>query len=76
MELNENAVIKIIKMFRPYGDGNFLNFNGKETICSPSDRAMIGYDNNFPKQWLIEDWDFTDDEADWFIGKVNELSKT
>lgn len=61
-----SAVEKIIGMFRP--GGKFLGFT--EVICGPNDRAAFGYDTYFPKKWLIEDYNFTEEEADWFIGKV------
>jgi len=70
----EKMLEKIIAMFSPYYGDKFLDFDGKETIVGPNDRAMCGFDNNFPKQWLVEDYDFTDEEADWFISEVNRLN--
>lgn len=73
--INKDAILeKIIKMFRPYGDGNFLDYEGAQTICGPADRAVIGSDTNFPKEWLVEDFGFTAEEAVWFIAKVRELA--
>lgn len=68
--VNINAIEKIIGMFRPC-DRDFLDLKKEETICGPNDRAVYGYDNYFPKKWLIEDFKFTDSEANWFIEQVN-----
>jgi len=72
--MDENVINKIIKMFRPYNGQQFINFEGKSVICGPDDRAVIGCTTHFPKEWLIDDFDFTSEQADWFINKVNELS--
>ena len=64
---------KIIAMFKPYDGLMFLDFPGDEVIVGPNDRALFGYDNNFPIKWLMEDYDFTKDEATWFVSKVHEL---
>ena len=64
---------KIIKMFQPHGEGKFLGFDGSDVICGPNDRAMIGYDTFFPKQWLVQDHGFTEEEADWFVAEVKRL---
>ena len=36
----------------------------------PDDRAIVGFSTNFPKAWLVEDFDFTEEEAAWFISEV------
>lgn len=61
---------KIVGMFRPYSGEKFLDYSGTEVVYGPNDRAMIGFDTHFPKDWLIEDFGFTDEEADWFIEQV------
>lgn len=59
-------------MFVPVDE--FLDYkNG--VICGPNDRSLVGFDTYFLKEWLMEDYDFTDEEADWFIDKVKELHK-
>ena len=63
---------KIIAMFRPH-DGEFLGFKGEEVIQGPNDRAMFGFDTNFPLEWLVEDYGFTEEEARWFISEVHRL---
>lgn len=73
-DINAEAVKKIIKMFRPHS-GDFLGVKEKDVICGPDDRAAFGYSTNFPIQWLIEDYDFTEEEARWFVDKVHELNK-
>ncbi|MET4197306.1 hypothetical protein ABIA95_000152 [Bradyrhizobium sp. LA8.1] len=73
--IDRDAVLeKMIKMFTPYSKDRFLDYDGEKTICGPNDRAMMGFDTNFPKEWLIEDFDFSDEEADWLISKVRELA--
>ncbi len=59
-------------MFQPCHKDKFLDFNGAEVIKGPNDRAIFGFDNYFPKQWLIEDYGFTLEEANWLIARVNE----
>lgn len=63
---------KIIAMFSPKDD-DFLNFKAEEVIQGPNDRAAFGFDNFFPVKWLVEDYDFTEEEARWFISEVQRL---
>lgn len=72
-ELNVSAVEKIIKMFT-LAEKDFLSFSKEDVINGPNDRSVIGFDNHFPKEWLIEDFGFTEEEADWFVEKVKELN--
>ena len=70
--MNESAVLKIIKMFTPI-DFDFLNFDRSEVIEGPDDRAEIGFDTYFPIKWLVEDFQFTEEEAKWFVNAVQIL---
>jgi hypothetical protein len=70
--MNEKLFLKIVGMFRPYGDKDFLSFKGEDTICGPNDRAMYGFDTNFPKEWLVTDYGFTNEEADEFVELVKK----
>jgi hypothetical protein len=63
---------KLVGMFRPYSGDEFLDHPGSEIICGPNDRALVGFDTNFPKEWLMTDFDFTEEEADWLIRAVRE----
>lgn len=63
---------KIIAMFRP-ADGDFLDFKAEDVIQGPNDRAIFGFDTNFPLEWLVADYGFTEDEARWFISEVHRL---
>lgn len=73
--INKTQVLsKIIGMFRPYDGTEFLGHKGSETICGPTDRTVVGMDTNFPKQWLVEDFGFTPEEADWFIAEVGRMN--
>ena len=74
--LEFSVLDKLIKMFRPYDGDKFLDHSGAETICGPNDRAMTGFDTNFPKAWLIEDYDFSPTEADWLIAEVKKRTHT
>lgn len=69
--MQEAVFRKLIAMFRPYDGSRFLDFDGATTIHGPNDRAMIGFDTHFPKEWLIEDHGFTAEEADWLIAAVH-----
>lgn len=72
--IDRNVMLdKLIQMFRPHGPGKFLDYKGRDVVCGPNDRAMIGCDTNFPKRWLVEDFDFTPEEADWFVAEVHRL---
>lgn len=71
-EYRKETVDKIIRMFYPC-TSEFLDFQKEEVICGPNDRAVFGFDTNFPLQWLVEDFGFTQEEAEWFIRKVQEL---
>ncbi len=62
---------KLVGMFRPYNDGEFVIEDGPG-IMGPDDRAMIGCTTYFPKKWLVEDFDFTEEEAGWLIEAVKE----
>lgn len=70
----DDLVKKIIKMFRP-SESDFLGFSKEQVICGPNDRAIFGFDTNFPTKWLVEDYDFTEEEAAEFVRLVNEYSK-
>lgn len=74
-EIETTIFQKVLAMFRPYSGAQFLSFDGADVICGPNDRAMIGYDTHFPKQWLIEDHGFTAAEADWFVQAVQAKSR-
>ena len=69
-DLHNSVFEKLIGMFRPYEGDRFLDFNGAEVICGPDDRSLFGSETNFPKQWLIEDFGFTSEEADYLIARV------
>lgn len=70
--INTNTIVKIIKMFRP-ADRGLGPHEANEMIQGPNDRALIGYETFFPKDWLIEDYGFTEEEAKEFMKLVNEL---
>ena len=70
----EALLAKIAAMFRPR-DGNFLDYKARDVICGPNDRAMFGADTNFPKEWLVEDFDFTAEEADFFVSMVRAADR-
>ena len=72
-EYSKETVDKIIKMFRPCPH-DFLDYGAKDVICGPDDRAFGGMTTYFPISWLVEDFDFTEEEARWFIEKVRELN--
>lgn len=73
--IDERAILgKLVRMFRPYDGDRFLDYPGSDTITGPSDRAMIGIDTYFPKEWLIEDYGFTDEEASWLISAVIQMN--
>ena len=61
-------------MFRP-ADKTFLDFDKADVIIGPNDRSIIGFDNYFPIDWLVEDYNFTKQEARQFINLVKELHK-
>lgn len=63
---------KIMAMFTPI-ERDFLDFKAEETIQGPNDRAIFGFDTNFPLKWLVEDYGFTEEEARWFIAEVQRL---
>lgn len=67
-EYNKETIDKIIKMFTPCDD---------EIIFGPRDRGMygiVGREEAFlPIKWLVEDYGFTREEAEWFVKKVQEL---
>lgn len=65
----EDLYKKIIKMFRPSPCG-LGPYEANELIQGPNDRAIIGCDTFFPKEWLIEDYNFTEEEADAFFDLV------
>lgn len=65
---------KVIGMFRPCRD-KFLSFPPEDVVCGPNDRAIFGGDTYFPIEWLIEDFDFTEEEAREFIKLVLEHDK-
>lgn len=69
---NPETIDKIIKMFSPI-PGDFLNYRKEEVICGPNDRAIFGFDTFFPISWLAEDYGFTQEEAEWFVKRVQEL---
>jgi hypothetical protein len=69
-QLQRAVLGKLVGMFSPYPGKVFLDHPGSETICGPNDRAVTGFDTNFPKQWLMDDFDFTEEEADWLIREV------
>ena len=74
-DIEISVLRKLVAMFSPHGPGQFLGFPGEDVINGPNDRAMFGFDNRFPKQWLIEDFDFTPEEADWLVKAVHEQAK-
>lgn len=74
MSIDKDAVLmKLLSMFRPYSGREFLDHDGKDVICGPNDRSMFGLDTNFPKEWLVHDHGFTQEEADWFVREVQRL---
>lgn len=72
IEEQQTLLKKIASMFKPV-DRNFLCFDKEEVITGPNDRAIVGWDNYFPIDWLIEDYGFTKQEARQFIDLVKEL---
>lgn len=74
-KLEQSVFRKLVAMFRPYHGKKFLHHDGETTICGPNDRSLFGFDTKFPREWLIEDFDFTESEADWLIGAVKESEK-
>jgi hypothetical protein len=71
-EWGQGKYEKIIAMFSPH-EGKFLDFKAEEVIQGPNDRALFGFDTNFPLEWLVEDYGFTEEEARWFISEVHRL---
>jgi hypothetical protein len=71
----DSVLQKLVAMFRPYDGDAFLEFEASDVICGPNDRALFGTDTNFPKAWLVEDFDFTDEEATWLIDAVRSASE-
>lgn len=72
LEKQKKKYEKIIAMFRP-ASCDFLEFKAEEVIEGPNDRAFIGFDTSFPIKWLVEDYDFTKEEARWFVSEVQRL---
>jgi hypothetical protein len=64
---------KLVRMFTPYPGSSFLNFRAADVIRGPNDRSMFGFDTNFPKEWLVEDFGFSTEEADWLVARVKEI---
>lgn len=71
-DIVNGAVSKIIGMFSAPPMERFLNFDAKDVICGPNDRAIVGFDTYFPLDWLVEDYGFTKEEARWFIDAVHK----
>jgi len=72
----EQLLNKIVGMFRSYSNGDyFLNYDSSDVICGPNDRAMFGFDTNFPIEWLVEDFGFTKEEARAFVDMVHLKDK-
>lgn len=67
---------KLIAMFRSYPHESFLGYAGSETICGPNDGALIGFDTNFPKAWLVREFGFSPEEADFFVKAVHSQEQT
>jgi hypothetical protein len=66
----ERAVFeKLLGMFRQAR--RFLDFPEGEVIHGPNDRALFGFETHFPKQWLVEDFGFTPEEAEWLVSRVH-----
>lgn len=72
IELEKCVLAKLVRMFRPH-EGKFLGHD--EVIDGPNDRSIVGFENSFPKQWLMEDFGFTEDEAAWLIAAVRKAAK-
>ena len=62
---------KIVSMFRP-ATQNFLGFKAGNCIHGPNDRGTFGFENTFPTEWLVEDFGFTEEEAEQFVRLVHE----
>jgi hypothetical protein len=62
---------KLVDMFTPR-KGDFLGVHPEDTvIVGPNDRALCGFDNNFPIAWLVEDFGLTQEEAEWLVREVH-----
>ncbi|MDE2105643.1 MAG: hypothetical protein KGL39_50920 [Patescibacteria group bacterium] len=64
----ETLLLKICAMFRPSERDP-----ATDVICGPNDRVLIGFDTYFPKAEIIEDYGFTEQEADWFVETVKAM---
>lgn len=73
IQIETSLVKKIIRMFRPAEHG-LGPYSASELIQGPNDRAIIGYDTFFCKEWLVEDYNFTEEEAELFIELVRTLA--
>ena len=62
---------KLVGMFAPC-EGEFLGEHPEGTVIhGPGDRATIGFDTHFPVPWLVEDYGFTREEAEWLVREVH-----
>ena len=68
----EKLLLKVAGMFSPV-DKKFLSFDAKDVIKGPVDRAVVGFDTFFPIKWLVEDFNFTEEEARQFIDLVHKV---
>ena len=68
-DLDAKVFEKVVGMFYP-SDEDFLNFSKDEVILGPTARAVIRFETYFPINWLIEDYGFTEEEARYFVQKV------
>ena len=50
------------------------NFLGKHEAIIMPDRGMFGFDSYYTKEWLIEDFEFTQEEVDWLFAEVKRKS--
>lgn len=73
-EEEKTLLRKIAMMFKPV-DKTFLDFDKADVIMGPNDRSIIGFDNYFHIDWIVEDYNFTKQEARQFINLVKELHK-
>lgn len=69
-DLEKRVLTKLIKMFTPYQNyiSPGVSLKNKDAILGPD----LGFGNMFHKRWLIEDFEFTDEEATWFIEQVHK----
>lgn len=69
-DLDKSTLHKVVGMFRP-ATADFFDFSKEGVVCGPNDRAMFGFDTYFPIEWLVKDFNFTEEEAKHFVNLVH-----